>query len=464
MDPADGIQRDTWGSKVAFILAAAGSAIGLGNIWAFPTNAAANGGGAFLVVYLICVVFIGAPVMLAEFTIGRSTHRNPVGAFKALAPGSGWKYLGGIGVVAGVVILSFYAVIAGWTVSYIFKCITGTFEPGVDTAAIFAGMAGDPLNAIGYLAVFMALSVYVVVGGVREGIERWTKVLMPILLILLVLLGIRAVTLSGAGAGLAFYLKPDFSLINGRVILSAAGQAFFSLSLGMGTMITYGSYISKKEDLVSSTLWVSGLDTAIAFLAGLIIFPTLFHAGLGLQEGGPGMVFVVLTSLLGEMPPAPIGGIIFGTGFFLLLGIAAITSSVSLLEVGVAYVVDERKISRKKAGLFLGLLAFVLGIPSALGNGAVSWLSNLPVVGTDFLSLLFEVFGQYALAVGALFISIFVGWKWGVNNAAGEVELEGNAFRFHQIWSFLIRFVCPAVLLVILLNKVLTLIVGRGLL
>ncbi|MFC1500786.1 sodium-dependent transporter, partial [Candidatus Zixiibacteriota bacterium] len=454
--------RENWGSKLAFILAAAGSAIGLGNIWAFPTNAAANGGGAFLVVYLICVVLIGAPVMLAEFTIGRATARNPVGAFKALAPNSGWKYLGGLGVVAGVVILSFYAVIAGWTVAYIFKCIVGTFKPGVDTAAIFEQVSGDPLNAIGYLLAFMALSVYVVVGGVREGIERWTKVLMPVLLILLVLLGIRAVTLSGAGEGLAFYLKPDFSSINGKVILSAAGQAFFSLSLGMGTMITYGSYIAKKDDLVSSTLWVSTLDTAIAILAGLIIFPTLFHAGLGLQEGGPGMVFVVLTSLLGEMPPAPIGGIIFGTGFFLLLGIAAITSSVSLLEVGVAYIVDERKISRKKAGLFLGGLAFVIGIPSALGNGAVSWLSNLPVIGTDFLSFLFEVFGQYALAIGALFISIFVGWKWGVNNAAAEVELEGNAFRFHQIWSFLIKFVCPFVLIVILLNKVWTLIFGKG--
>jgi NSS family neurotransmitter:Na+ symporter len=318
------------------------------------------------------------------------------------------------------------------------------------------------LNAIGYLLAFMALSVYVVVGGVREGIERWTKVLMPILLILLVLLGIRAVTLSGAGEGLAFYLKPDFSQINGKIILSAAGQAFFSLSLGMGTMITYGSYIAKKDDLVSSTLWVSSLDTGIAILAGLIIFPTLFHAGLGLQEGGPGMVFVVLTSLLGEMPPAPIGGIIFGTGFFLLLGIAAITSSVSLLEVGVAYIVDERKISRKKAGLILGGLAFVIGIPSALGNGAVSWLTDLPLFRTDFLSLLFEVFGQYALAIGALFISIFVGWKWGVANAAAEVELEGNTFKLMPVWSFLIRFLCPVVLLVILLNKLWTLIFGQG--
>lgn len=452
--------RDMWGSKLTFILAAAGSAIGLGNIWAFPTNAAANGGGAFLLVYLICVVLIGAPVMLAEFAIGRSTNLNPVGAFKALAPRSMWKLLGGLGVVTGVIILSFYAVIAGWTVAYVFKCLAGTFKPGVDTLAIFKELSGNPVSAIGYLFVFMALTIYVVVGGVRDGIERWTKVLMPILLILLVLLGIRAVTLSGAGEGLTFYLKPDFSLINGKVILAAAGQAFFSLSLGMGTMITYGSYISKKEDLVSSTLWVSGLDTGIAILAGLIIFPTLFHAGLGLQEGGPGMVFVVLTSLLGEMPPAPFGGIIFGTGFFLLLGIAAITSSVSLLEVGVAYLVDEKQISRKKAGLWLGGIAFVLGIPSALGNGAVSWLTSIPGIGMDLLSLLFEVFGQYSLALGALLISIFVGWRWGVDAAAAEVEKEGNTFRFKRTWSFLVKFLCPITLTVILLNKLWQVIMG----
>lgn len=452
--------RGVWGSKLAFILAASGSAIGLGNIWAFPTNAAANGGAAFLLVYLICVILIGAPVMLAEFTIGRSTQRNPVGAFKALAPGSAWKLLGGLGVAAGVIILSFYAVIAGWTVAYIFKCITGTFQPGVDTTAIFEQLAGNPVSALGYLLVFIALSVYVVAGGVRDGIERWTKILMPILLALLGLLAIRAVTLEGAGAGLAFYFKPDLSLINLRVILAAAGQAFFSLSLGMGTMITYGSYIAKRDNLESSVFWVSGLDTGIAILAGLIIFPTLFHAGLGLQEGGPGMVFVVLTSLLGEMPPAPVGGIIFGTGFFVLLGIAAITSTVSLLEVGVAYIVDEKKISRKKAALALGGMAFILGIPSALGNGAVSWLTDLPVIGGDFLSFLFVVFGQYALAIGAMFISIFVGWKWGVKAATAEVESEGNIFRFKVVWSFLIRFLCPITLAIILINMLWGVITG----
>ncbi|MCI0434096.1 MAG: sodium-dependent transporter [Gemmatimonadetes bacterium] len=452
--------RDTWGSKAAFILAAAGSAVGLGNIWGFPTVAAANGGGAFLLVYLACVVFIGAPVMLAELSIGRNTQRNPVGAFRTLAPGRPWVLIGGLGVLAGVIILSFYSVIAGWTIAYIFKTITGAFPPGADTAAIFGGVAGSATAATGYHLLFMIITILVVVGGVRDGIERWTKVLMPGLAVLLVLLVIRAVTLSGAGAGLSFYLNPDFSQIDGGVVLAAAGQAFFSLSLGMGAMITYGSYISKKHDLVSSALFVTAFDTMIAFLAGLLIFPTLFHAGLEAGTGGPGMVFVVLTSLLGTIPPAPWGGTVFGTMFFGLLFIAALTSSISLLEVGVAYFVDEKSWTRKRAAWVLGAVAFVLGIPSALANGAVGWLSDLrqvwagwpTAIGADFLSFLFTVFGQYALVVGALFISIFTAWIWGTRAAGDEVRANDGKFPLGRTWSFLIRYVCPIAIALILGN------------
>ncbi|HEX9691872.1 MAG TPA: sodium-dependent transporter [Gemmatimonadales bacterium] len=452
--------RDTWGSKAAFILAAAGSAVGLGNIWGFPTMAAANGGGAFLLVYLLCVALIGAPVMLAELTIGRNTQKNPVGAFRALAPRSAWIVVGGLGVVAGVVILSFYSVIAGWTLAYIWKSATGAFPPGADTATIFAGVAASPVPAIGYHLLFMAITVSVVIGGVRDGIERWTKVLMPGLAIVLLLLVARAVTLSGAGAGLEFYLKPDFGSITGGTVLAAAGQAFFSLSLGMGAMITYGSYISKKDDLVSSALWVVGLDTFVAVLAGLLIFPTLFHAGLDAGAGGPGMVFVVLTSLLSTIPPAPIGGIIFGTLFFVLLFIAALTSSISLLEVGTAYFVDEKNISRKKAVILLGALAFVLGIPSALANGAVPFLTSLPGIGMDFLSFLFTVFGQYALVVGALLISVFTAWIWGTKRAGDEVRANDGQFPFEGTWNLLIRYVCPIAITAILANLVWGLVVS----
>jgi len=458
MDPSTGQPRDTWGSKAAFILAAAGSAIGLGNIWGFPTVAGQNGGAAFLLIYLAAVALIGAPVMLAELIVGRRTQRNPVGAFKALAPHSMWVVVGGLGVFTGIVILSFYSVIAGWTLSYIFKTIIGTFQAGVDTEAIFDELAGSALPAISWHLLFIIITIYVVLGGVRDGIERWTKVLMPLLFALLVLLAVRAVTLSGAEAGLAFYLKPDFSKVTGSVVLSAIGQAFFSLSLGMGAMITYGSYVSKRDDLVSSAAWVTFADTTIAILAGLIIFPTLFHAGLEPGAGGPGMVFVVLTSLLSSIPPAPYGGVIFGTGFFLLLGIAALTSSVSLLEVVTSWAVDERGMSRRKAAISLGMVAFVIGIPSALANGAVSWLTNLPGIGMDFLSFLFLLFGQYSLVIGALLISLFVGWVWGVSAAGEEVRENDGRFPLGRTWAVLIRFVAPSAIVAILVKMVVDLI------
>ena len=444
--------RDTWGSKTAFILAAAGSAIGLGNIWGFPTQAGMNGGAAFLVIYLIAVAVIGAPVMLGELMIGRHTARNPVGAFKQLAPDAPWWLIGAMGVMAGVIILSFYSVLAGWTLSYIIKAASGAFTAGVDTAAMFTDIAATPLPAISWHFVFICITVFVVVGGVRDGIERWTKVLMPVLLVLLFLLAVRAVTLPGAATGLEFYLKPDFSAVTAGVVVSAVGQAFFSLSLGMGAIITYGSYLSKKDELVSSAGWVTGLDTGIAFLAGLIIFPTMFATGFDATIEGPSMVFVVLPSLLATMPPEPYGGLIFGTGFFILLGIAALTSSISLLEVGVTWAVDEKSWPRKKAALLLGSIAFVIGIPSALANGAVDWLTSIPGIGMDFLSLLFTIFGSFALIVGAFFISIFVGWKWGVKAAGDEVRETDGRFRLEGIWTFLIRYVCPVALLVILVN------------
>ncbi len=448
------VARDHWGSKLAFVLAAAGSAIGLGNIWGFPTVAGANGGAAFLVVYLLAVMFIGAPVMLAELIIGRRTQRNPVGAFKALAPDSAWVVVGGLGVLTGVIILSFYSVIAGWTLAYIVKAATGAFNGAADPGQIFGHVAGDWFPAIGWHLVFMAITVAVVIGGVRKGIERWTKILMPSLFVILLLLVARAVTLDGAGAGLEFYFKPDFSALNINVILAAIGQAFFSLSLGMGAMITYGSYISKSDDLVSSAAWVTGFDTLIAIMAGLIIFPTLFHAGMEPGASGPEMVFVVLTSLLGSIPPQPIGGIIFGTLFFTLLAIAALTSSMSLLEVASAWLIDERKYTRKRAAITIGIVAFIIGIPSALGNGAVEWLSNLPGVGTDFLSLLFTLFGQYALVIGALLISVFIAWIWGVKQAGEEVRANDGKFPLGRTWAVLIRYVAPLAIVAILIQLV----------
>jgi NSS family neurotransmitter:Na+ symporter len=312
-------------------------------------------------------------------------------------------------------------------------------------------VAGNPISAIGWHLAFMLLTVLIVVGGVRGGIERWSMILMPALALLLVLLVLRAVTLAGAGAGLDFYLRPDFSEVTPRTVLAAIGQAFFSLSLGMGAMITYGSYVSKKDDLETSALYVTSFDTAVAFLAGLLIFPTLFHAGMDPGVGGPGMVFVVLASLLGTIPPEPWGGILFGVAFFILLGIAAITSSISLLEVTVAWLVDERGWPRRKAAWVFGAIAFLIGIPSALANGAVGWLTSLPGIGMDFLTLTFTVFGQLALVIGALLISLFAGWVWGARAAAEEVRSNDGKFSLEGTWSFLIRFLCPAAIVALFL-------------
>ena len=435
--PATG--RGVWSSKTGFILAASGSAIGLGNIWRFPYMVGEGGGAAFVVIYLGFVFLLGAAVMLAELALGRRTDRNAVGAFEATAPGTLWKLVGMLGVITGVAILSFYAVIAGWTVGYLFKTVTGSFSQTItaqESQAIFESFAASPTANVGLLFVFLAVTSLVVWRGVSGGIELVSKTLMPVLLVLLILLAIRSVTLSGAGAGLEFYLAPDFSRISAGTFPAALGQAFFSLSLGMGAMITYGSYVSKKINLVTSTGIICLFDTLIALLAGLIIFPALFHAGLS-PSSGPGLVFQVLPTLFAELP----AGWLFGTAFFLLLAIAALTSTIALLEVPVSYVIDEWGWSRGKAVAATAIVTFLIGVPSALASGAVPFFTDLP--GGGFLSLMSIIFGNYALTIGSLGLAIFVGYRWGVKAAAAEIESEGVTFGLKHAWGFLLRFLAP---------------------
>lgn len=436
-------QRSQWGSKLGFILAASGSAIGLGNIWRFPYTTGENGGAAFVLVYLICVIVIGIPVLIAELTLGRHTRRNPVGAIKKIIPKGWWKFVGYLGVIAGIVILSYYSVVAGWTIGYILK--TALHQTGS-----FSDFIKDPISEVGYFIVFLALTMFVVLGGVKGGIERWSKILMPLLFIILLGLIIFSITLPGAEAGIKFYLNPDFSKITGNTILAALGQAFFSLSLGMGAMITYGSYINKKTNLINSATTVALSDSLIAIMAGLVIFPALFAAGMSPAQG-PGLVFNVLPQIFSQMP----GGTIVGVFFFILLAIAALTSSISLLEVGVAWAVDEIKLTRTKATLALGFAAFVVGIPSALSQGYSSFFSNLHLLGkTGFLDIVDFLFGSFALTFGGLILSIFIGWKWGSSKASDEIMygLDNNYKPLLKIWSFLIRFVCPVVIFFVLLN------------
>ncbi|MDZ7373264.1 MAG: sodium-dependent transporter [candidate division KSB1 bacterium] len=450
----DAVKRGTWGSRIGFLLAAAGSAVGLGNIWRFPYVTGENGGAIFVLIYAGFVLLFGIPVMIAELSIGRHTQRNAIGAFKALAPGSSWKLVGVLGVATGVGILSFYSVVAGWTVGYLAQALVrgfGGFTSASQSEVAFLRMIGNPWIACLLLAFFIGATMYVVAGGVAEGIEKWSKILMPALFCILVLLALYALTLDGASRGLQFYLRPDLSKVRAATFAKALGQALFSLSLGMGAMITYGSYLPSRENLPVSAAYVALFDTLVAFLAGLVIFPTLFSMGMD-PAGGPGLVFVVLPTIFGRM----FLGRLFGVLFFVLLGLAALTSTISLLEVAVAYLVDEKAWPRQRAVLVTGLVSFVLGIPSALSQGAVPALSSLPWLRIGFLDLMNALFGNYALTIGSLLIALFVGYRWGTHKALAEIGREATRFRYGALWAALIRYLCPIAVAAILAYIVVT--------
>ena len=372
-------QRGFWKSRWGFILAASGSAVGVGNVWKFPYVVGQHGGGAFVLIYLACIFVIGTPIMLAEFSLGRKTNRNPVGAFDQLKPNSLWIGIGYMGVFAGFFILSFYGVVGGWTFAYIVKSITGSvleFATPKEAAVFFGDFIGSTEEVLFYHALFIGTCIAIVLKGVHGGIEKACDILMPTLVVILFLLMLRSLTLDRAMDGMAFYLTPDFSKVNTNVILIALGQAFFSLSLGMGCMITYGSYLSEKVSLTSSTVYVVIFDTLIALLVGMVIFPAVFSMGLEPTEG-PGLVFSVLPTVFASMPLGHGVAIIF----FILLAIAAITSGISLLEVVVAYFIDQRGWQRKKAVLVVGSAIFAFGIPSGLSFGI---MADVKLLGINF--------------------------------------------------------------------------------
>ncbi len=435
---APSAQGGKFGSRLGFIFAAAGSAIGLGNIWRFPYTTSEYGGAAFVLVYIAFVAVIGVPVLLAELSIGRASGKNPVGAFAALdpTPTKRWSWVGGLGVLTGFGILSFYAVIAGWTVSFLWRAMTGTFAGTVSperSAEIFTEIIASPGETVAMSAVFLLLTALVVRGGVSGGIERAAKILMPIFFVMLVILAGRAVTLPGAEQGLRFLFAPDFSKLTGAAVMSALGQALFSLSLGMGAMITYGSYLQKKERLPLAGISVAIFDTTIAILAGLIIFPALFSAG-ATGAKGPGLVFVVMPAIFDKLP----AGQAFGVAFYALLAVAALTSTMSLLEVVVAYFVGERGWSREKAVWTVTGACFVMAVPSALSQGAVEGL-GAGALGESFLDIMNILWGNVALGLGALLIAVFAGWRWGVNKALGEMDgMPGGA-----LWAAAVQYVCP---------------------
>ncbi len=437
-------ERGQWSSQLGFVLAAAGSAVGLGNIWRFPYSAGENGGGAFVLVYLICVVGLGLPVMLLEISLGRATQKNPVGAIRAVRPNGPWKGLGYLAIVTGVGILSFYAVIAGQVVAtfvdFTQRVVTGD--------QLFASYT--PMASVMFFAIFLILTLLVVIGGVQRGIERWAKILMPVLLVLMVVIIIRGLLLPGAGAGLRWLFMPDFGKLNLQVVLDAMAQAFFSLSLGMGAMLTYGSYLSKKQDVLHCGSWVVFFDTLIAILAGLMIFPAVF--ALGQQpDAGPALIFNVLPAVFGSM----VGGTVVGAVFFCLLSVAALTSTVSLLEVVSAYFIDELGWSRRRTVWTATGITLLVGLPAALAwVGASPW-ATMNLFGFEgVFSLMDFVFVNVSLPLGALLLCLFGVFVWGLVPASAEIGSSSRgSWRLAPVWRFFVRFICPLFIAVILMTQ-----------
>nr|WP_245683802.1 sodium-dependent transporter [Vulcanibacillus modesticaldus] len=438
-------QREQWGTQVGFMLAAIGSAVGLGNIWKFPYITGENGGSAFIIVYLFAIALIGLPIMLSEFLIGRKTQMNAVSSFKELAPNKPWYLTGLMGVAAAFIILSFYGVVAGWALNYTFESLTGKILSVApeELGAHFGSFISETYSPILWQLLFMLLVILIVVGGINKGIEKWNKFLMPTLALLIVIIAIRSVTLSGASAGLEFLLKPDFSALKPTSFLIALGHAFFSLSLGMGTMITYGSYVPKDQNLPKAALWISGADTLIALLAGLAIFPAVFAFNME-PNAGPGLVFITLPAIFQQLP----AGQFFAILFFLLLTIAALTSAVSLLEVPVAYFSDKFNWSRKQTTWLIGTIIFVMGIPSSLSSGV---MKDFKIFGKNFFDAADFLASNILLPLGGLLIALFVGWVMKSKDAVEAADYEEKD-TLGRLWYYVVKFVAPVLIFLVLLN------------
>ncbi len=424
--------------------------MGLGNIWRFPYVTGENGGGAFVLVYLICVAVIGLPVMMAEVLIGRRGRQSPINTMGTLAEEEGrhpnWRYLGWMGVLAGFAILSFYSVVAGWTLAYVFRVGAGIFQ-GVgaqDVGAVFDQLVADPERLLAWHTIFIVMSTVVVSRGVKSGLEKAVRILMPSLFLLLVVMVGYAMGQGAFTEGLAYLFKPDFSQLSASGVLNAMGQAFFSLSLGMGAIMIYGSYLPEHASIARTSLTIAAMDTLVAVLAGLAIFPIVFAFGLQPQEG-PGLIFKILPVAFGSMP----GGEFFGMLFFILLVFAAWTSAISLLEPIVAWLVENHGVNRVKAAAYAGICAWTLGIGSLLSLNV--W-SGYTVLGKTFFGLVEFLTADIMLPLGGVLIGVFAGWQMSRQSTVEELGLgEGLLYR---AWRFLVRYVTPAGITLVLLNKI----------
>lgn len=440
-----------WSSKMAFILAATGSAVGLGNIWRFPYITGESGGGAFVLIYLICVAAVGLPIMIAEIMLGRRGRQSPINTMRTLATEEGatpaWQYVGWLGMAAGFLILSFYSVVAGWTLAYTVRTAAGLFEGQTadGVRAIFTDFVGDPERLLAWHTIFMVMTIIVVSRGVRSGLEQATRFLMPALFVLLVAMVGYAMNTGQFEQAVDYLFKPDFSKVTWEVVLNAMGQAFFSLSLGMGAIMIYGSYLSHTASIVKTATIIAGMDTLVAVLAGLAIFPLVFQYGLE-PSGGPGLIFMTLPIAFGQMP----GGAFVGAAFFLLLVFAAWTSAISLMEPVVTWLVENRGMNRVKASAWAGLFAWLLGVVSLLSLNVLSG-EKFRLFGMPFMDLVDWLTANVMLPLGGLLVAIFAAWVMSRDATRSELGLpEGMGYT---TWRVLVRYFTPVAVILVLFNQ-----------
>jgi NSS family neurotransmitter:Na+ symporter len=442
-----------WSSRLAFILAATGSAVGLGNVWKFPYMAGENGGGAFVLVYFLCVLLIGIPIMMAEILIGRRGRQSPINSMRILAHEESqhgvWQLLGWGGMLAGFLIISYYSVIAGWTLAYVFRALAGHFD-GLSAASageLFNALVGDPERLLAWHTIFMVMTTIVVSRGVKSGLEQAVRVLMPALFILILALVGYAMTSGQFLRGMEFLLVPDFSALTRGSVIQAMGQAFFTLSLGMGAIMMYGSYLPRSASILRSSLIIASLDTLVSILAGLAIFPIVFANGME-PGAGPGLVFMTLPISFGQMP----GGLFFGTLFFILLVFAAWTSAISLIEPATAWLVENRQMNRVRAAVLVGLLAWLLGIVTIMSFSG--WAFSFDFHGDTKSNGLFDMVdiltANIMLPLGGLAMALFAGWFMARRSTQEELQLgDGLLYR---AWLFAVRFVAPLGVLLIFMS------------
>lgn len=438
--------RDKWSSKLGFILAAAGSAIGLGNIWKFPYSVGANGGGAYVLLYLIFLIFIGMPLMLAAITLGRKTQLSVFGAYKSI--NTHWSFVGVLGIICGFFILAFYSSVGGWVIYYLKAAFTGELNTNnADSLGkIFEGLLNSPGTLILYQFIFLFVTALIVLKGISGGIEKASKIMLPALFILLIIILLRSVTLKGAMEGIKFLVVPDFSKINMNVAMNALGQVFFSLSIGMGVMVTYGSYLDKKSNILNTAILIPVLDTAAALIAAFATIPAVFALGFKAGEG-PGLMFVTLPAVFASMPL----GNIFCILFFILVLFAALTSSISMLEVAISYFVDVKSTNRILTTLIVSVIIFILGIPASLSLTSASKSSLF--VNLKIFDMYDKLTSNILLTTGAFLLCIFVGWILKTEEAVKEVEFSGDKFKLASFWSFLIKYIVPVAIFIILINS-----------